>query len=144
RRRGVGVGEVERDAVVRPERAHLEPQRVAQARTERDRPRSVDPRPAGREDAAAPVADLVPEALDDDGAVGGAGAGRRRLLGQEGEEVPGGALVEGVLVAEPRERLLLRQRDELARRAPDRLAELVRPPHALALPERYGARNARG
>src|SRR5918912_32162 len=43
-----------------------------------------------------------------------------------------------------RERLLLRERDELARRAADRLAELVRPTDALALPERHRARHARG
>src|SRR5918912_393636 len=43
-----------------------------------------------------------------------------------------------------RERLLLRERDQLARRAADRLAELVRPADALALPERHRARDARG
>ena len=46
------------------------------------------------EDADAPVADLVAEALDDDGAVGGDDAGRGRLLAQEGEEVARRARVE--------------------------------------------------
>src|SRR5205807_8453395 len=84
------------------------------------------------------------EALDDDGPVGGDGAGCRLLLGEEGEQVSCRPLVEGVVALEPRERLLLGERDELARRAADRLAELVRAPDALALPERHRARHARG
>ena len=44
-------------------------------------------------------------------------------------------------LVQPLERLArASERDELARRAPDLLAELVRPADALALPERHGAR----
>ena len=50
-----------------------------------------------REDADAPVADLVSEALDDDRPVGGDDAGRRLLLAEEGDEVARGALVEPVV-----------------------------------------------
>src|SRR5205814_499770 len=64
-------------------------------------------------------------------------------LAEEVEQVAGRSLVEGVVGLEPRERLLLRERDELARRAADRLAELVRAADALALPERHRARHAR-
>ena len=94
-----------------------------------------------REDADAPVADLVAEALDDDRAVGRDDAGRGRLLAQERQQVARGALVERVLVAEPRERLRVAERRARARGA-DRLAELVRPADALALPERHRAGHA--
>src|SRR4030095_9881776 len=43
-----------------------------------------------REDADAPVPDLVPEALDDDGAVGGDDTGCGLLIAEEREEVAGG------------------------------------------------------
>ena len=46
------------------------PSDVAQARAERHRPRRVHARAERRQDADAPVADLVAEALDDDRAVG--------------------------------------------------------------------------
>ena len=70
RRRHVGLGQVQRDPVVRPDRLHLEPERVAQARAERHRPWRVHPRAERRQDAEPPVADLVAEALDDDRPVG--------------------------------------------------------------------------
>ena len=50
-----------------------------------------------REDADAPVADLVAEALDHDRAVGGDGARGRLLLAQERDRFARGALVEAVL-----------------------------------------------
>src|SRR4029078_8007217 len=95
-----------------------------------------------RQDAEAPVADLVAEPLDDDRAVGRHRARRGRLLVQECEQVARSTRVEPMLVAKPRQRLLLRQGDELARRLADRLSELVRTADTLALPERDGARNA--
>jgi hypothetical protein len=60
---------VERYAVVRPDRLHLELLRIADARRERERPRRVHARAERREDADSPVADLVAEALDHDGLV---------------------------------------------------------------------------
>ena len=66
RRGHVGVREVERDSVVRPERLHVEVERVAEPRAQRHRPRRVHAPAERREDAHAPVADLVAEALDDD------------------------------------------------------------------------------
>ena len=95
-----------------------------------------------REDAHAPVADLVAEALDDDRAVGRDDAGGGLLLAQEGEEVAGGALVEPVLVVEHLQGGLVGQRRELARRAADPLPQLGGPPDALALPERRDTRHA--
>ena len=150
-RRGVCVGQVQRDAVVRPDEVDLEPERLAQACRERERPRRVDACPERREDAQPPVADLVAEALDDDRPVGREHAGRVLLLAEECQEVPGRALVELVLAGQAVARLRVGKRDQLAAGPPDRLAELVRPPDALALPERdetrarpAPARRARG
>ena len=94
RRRRVGVGQVQRDAVVRPDRLHLDPERVAQPRGQRQRPRRVHARPERRQDAHAPVADLVTEALDHDRLVGRNHAGCGLLLVQEGQQVLRGPLVQ--------------------------------------------------
>ena len=96
-----------------------------------------------RQDAQAPVADLVAETLDDNGAVGRNGPGRGRLLVEEGHQILRSAFVEQVLLLQPLYRSLVAQRHEFARSAADRLAELVRPTDALALPKRDRARNAR-
>ena len=87
RRRRIRLGEVQRDAVVRPDRLRLDAVRLAQPRGDRHRPRRVHAAAERREDADAPVADLVAEALDDDRAVGRDGAGRVLLLAQEREQV---------------------------------------------------------
>src|SRR5207302_3977357 len=131
-----------RGPVVRPERRRLQAERVAETGRERERPGSVHAGAERREDADPPVADLVPEALDDDGPVGGDGAGGRRLLVQELEQVPRRPFVERVLRRQSLDRLLRAQRDELARGLADLGAELERPPHSLALPEGNGAGNA--
>ena len=78
RRRRVGVGEVDRDPVVRPDRLRVEPERLAQPAGDRHRPGRVHAAAERREDADAPVADLVAEALDDDRAVGRARRRSRR------------------------------------------------------------------
>jgi hypothetical protein len=57
----------------------------------------MDARAEGREDAHAPVADLVAEPFNDDRAVGRDSAGRSGLLVQERQQVPRGVLVEAVL-----------------------------------------------
>src|SRR5712691_13432622 len=88
-----------------------------------------------REDANAPVADLVAEALDDDGAIRRDDAGNAQLILQEREQVARGGRVEPDVVDEPLRRLVLRDGDELARELADRSAQLVRPADALALPE---------
>ena len=77
RGRRVGVGQVEGDAVVRPDRLHLDAERLAQPRADGHRPRRVHARAERREDADPPVADLVAEALDDDRAVRRDGARSR-------------------------------------------------------------------
>ena len=109
---------MQRDPVVRPDRLHLDPERVAQPRGERHRPRRVHAAAERRQDADAPVADLVAEALDHDRAVGRHGAGRARLLAQVGEQVARGALVEVVVGARAASSAFASvSADELARRA---------------------------
>ena len=143
RGRLVDVGKVKRDAVVRPDGVRLDAERIAQARPERERPGCVHARPERRQHDHAPVADLVPEALDHDRLVGGESAGHLGLVVQIGEQVLGRPLVEAELAAQALQRRLVRQRDQLARGPPDRLAQLDRPAHSLALPERHRARYAR-
>jgi hypothetical protein len=83
----------------------------------------VDASTERRQHAQPPVADLVAEALDDDGAVGRQDTGRLLLLVQVVEQVARGALVEVVLACE----LLRGLVDGVARERPDRLAELLGP-----------------
>ncbi len=143
RGRRVGVGEVERDPVVRPEDVGVDAQRLLQAGRSGERPRCVHPGAVRREDADSPVADLVAEALDDDRPVGGHRPGRLLLLPQEGHQVLRRKLVERVLGAEPLARLLVRERRQLAGGLADRFAQLVGPTRPLALPERDRARDPR-
>src|SRR4029450_7467819 len=110
---------------------------------ERQSPRRVHAAAERREDAEAPVPDLVPEALHHDRPVRRDRAGGAFLLAQEGEEVRGGALVQRVLVAEPGRCLLVGERPPPPRGGADRPPELVRPAAPFALPERHRARHAR-
>ncbi len=144
RRRDIRVREVERDAVVRPERLRVDTERIAQPRRERHRPRCVHAASERRQHADSPVADLVPEALDHDRAVGRHDPGRTFLVAQERDQVGGRAPLEVVVRLEPFPGTLVRERDQLSSRAPDALAELGRPADALPLPERRDAGHARG
>src|SRR5206468_3758999 len=74
-RRRIGVGEADDEAVVAPHRFDVDLQLVAHLRRDRHRPRRVDAAAERREDADAPVAEVVENALDDDGAIVGNGAG---------------------------------------------------------------------
>src|SRR5438105_4479555 len=133
---------MQRDTVVGPDRLHLEAERLAQARAQRECPRRVDARTERRQDADAPVADLVAEALDDYRAIARDGARRLLLLAEKRDQIPGcerrqtksDQLVEVGLI---------RFGNEVPREAADLLAELVRPADALALPERDRAGHAR-
>ena len=139
-RRLVGVGEVDDDAVVGPDRVGLEVALGADLGGEGEAPGGVDAAAVGGEDAEAPVADLVAEALDHDRLVGGDDAGRRLLLAQVGDEVLGGAAVEVVLGGQ----LGRLARDRLAGEGADRPAQLGRAADPVALPEGDRARGAGG
>src|SRR5260221_1390372 len=73
------------DAVVGPDRVCLELELLADLLSQRQPPGGVDAAAEGREQAEAPVADLVAEALDYDRLVGGNDAGRRLLLARSEE-----------------------------------------------------------
>src|SRR5260221_12000959 len=88
------------DAVVGPDRVCLELELLADLLSQRQPPGGVDAAAEGREQAEAPVADLVAEALDYDRLVGGNDAGRRLLLAQIGDQVLGGAAVAVVLAGQ--------------------------------------------
>ena len=139
-RRLVGVGEVDDDAFVGPDRVGLEFALGADLGGEGEAPGGVDAAAVGREDAEAPVADLVAEALDHDRLVGGDDPGRGLLLAQVGDEVLGGAAVEVVLGGQ----LFRLARDRLAGEGADRLAQLGRAADPVALPEGHRAGHARG
>ena len=139
--RGIGIGEVQRDPVVRPERLHLEPESVANARGERHRPRRVHPAAERRQQADAPVADLVAEALDDDRAVG---RERREalLLSQERQEVLRRPGVEVVLLAQSGRRALV-GRERRAHATPRRSSRPARTAAQRPRPSRTGGRRER-
>ena len=79
----VGVREAEDEAVVAPEGFDFRTAGGADARADGHGPGNVDAAAEGREDADAPVAELVAAALDDDGAVVGDRAGGCFLVGEE-------------------------------------------------------------
>ena len=79
--------QADHDPVVAPHRLDREVVAVEEALLDRHRPGGVDRCAERAEDAHPPVADLVAEALDDDRAVIGHGAGGRRLLGQVESDV---------------------------------------------------------
>ena len=114
------------------------PYSLADARAQRQPPGRVHAAAVGGEDAQAPVADLVAEALDDDRALARDDARRLLLLAQEREQVAGRLLVE-VVVALERLGVLV---DGPAGERADRLAELARAPDRVALPERHRAGDA--
>src|SRR4029079_7175473 len=96
-----------------------------------------------REDAKAPVADLVAEALDDNGAVGRNRTRGLFLFAQKGEQVPGRTLVQGVPARALADGPFVVEADELARGPADRLPELEGAADAFALPEWDQAGDAR-
>ena len=102
-----GIGQMEGDPVVGPDRVRLEPERLAEPRRHGKRPRGMDAAPERRQNAQPPVADLVPEPFDHDRAVRRNRAGRRGLLIEERQKVAGSAFVEAVLLHQPRDRNLV-------------------------------------
>ena len=87
----------------------------------------------GRQHAHPPVTQLVTEALDDDLAVGGQGAGDLTLLGQVGAQVADRSLVEGALLGQPFVGPVVDLAQELAQRP----AQLAGTAESVAVPERH-------
>jgi hypothetical protein len=143
-RRGlVGLREPDHDPVVRVHGLDLEAETVPDPRLDRLGPGRVDLGPEGRMHAHPPVAKLVPEAFDHDGAVVGKHAGGVALLVQILDEVPGGELVQPG-GPEPLQAGGRGQRVELAQERAQGPAELDRPARRVPVPKRKGAGDPRG
>ncbi len=84
---GVEVGKVQHDAVVGPDGVSLQAEALADAGREGQAPGGVDTTAVGGEDAQAPVADLVAEALEHDRALARQHPGGGLLLAQVVEQV---------------------------------------------------------
>ena len=93
------------DAVIAPHEIDLAPPLLAEPGLQRHRPRGVNLRTERREHAHPPIADLVAEALDDDRAIVGHRTGGLGLVGEVGEQVLGGEIVETVALLEALDRV---------------------------------------
>ena len=139
----VGVGEADDEAVVVPHRLGVDAALLAHGGEDRHRPRRHHPSAERRQQADAPVAQLVAAAFDDDGPVVGDVADGGLLIGQVLQQVLGRLAVEVVLLLEAGQRRGGRLRLQRAHQRADGAAELERPAGLLALPERHLARLAR-
>ena len=122
-------GQPQHDAVVGPQHLDRQAEPLVEARSERERPRRVHLRAERREDADAPVADLVAEALDDDRAVVGHRAGGLGLLVEVPQEVVRGPAGRARVVRQAGHRVVARRgRGARARtrRAPGRARAAAR------------------
>ena len=128
-------GQAQDDAVVAPQHLHRQIG-AGEPFLDRERPRRVHARAERREDADAPVADLVGEALDHDRAVVGDRAGRLGLLVEVQAQVRRRRARRGRRRAAAPPALRAVEAAQLAHDAAERAAELERPARAVALPER--------
>ena len=103
----------------------------------RHRPRRVDAAAPRREDADAPVAQLVAHAFDDDGGGVGDGAGGGRLIAEILKQVLGGAGIEVVVAGERVNRRGRWQADEVVHQPADCQSQFERPAGPVAFPERH-------
>ena len=143
RRLVLGVGDPDDDAVVGGDRLAVDVVALAQPGVDGQRPGRVHRRAVGRVDDEAPVAELVAEPLHQQLGVAGQRVGRLLLLGDVGDQVAGGVLVEAA-VAGLLARLVGGDAAELAGEAADRLAQLGGPAERVALPERQASGDAGG
>ena len=95
----------------------------------------MDAAAEGREDADAPIAELVADTLDDDGAVVGNLLCDEFLVGEIAEDILGGLLVEVVVVGEPGDCGAAWHGTQLADESADATTELDGPACAIAVPE---------
>ena len=127
--------QAEGDAVVAPHQLDLEPPLLGQAVLQGHGPRGVDPGAEGAEDADPPVADLVPEALDDDRPVVGQRPRRLDLLVEVAEQVVRRHRVQPVALDQPGDGVAVLA--DLAGERADRPPQLQRASRAVAVPERH-------
>src|SRR4029453_19567028 len=95
-------------------------------------PRWVNPPAPRRKDAPPPIAQLVTNALDDDGGRVGNGPGGRLLIAQVLQEIFGGSVIEIVFACQSIECRRGRNPQHVVHQAPDGESELERPPRPVA------------
>ena len=126
----LGLGQADHDAVVAPQHLRAGADALREPRLDRQAPRRVHALAERRQDAHAPVADLVAEAFDHDRAVVGDGAGRLALIVKVLDQVLRRELVEPDVIAQALERIGTATGRELARERAERAAQLERPARA--------------
>ena len=131
----LGIRHPRDDAVVARDRRTLDPQPLADAGVDRQRPRGVHVHAVRGMKDDAPIADLVAGALDGEGAVGGETARGLLLLRQIGQQVLDGVVVE-TRFAQSRDRGVGGDPRHLPGEPAERLTELGGPAEAVAVPER--------
>jgi hypothetical protein len=136
-------GKADHEPLIAPHRLGVDAELVAKTGDHGEAPRDQHAAAERRQHADAPVAQLVAASLDDDRAVVGYGASRRLLVREVLEQVLRGGQVEVVAALQAVQRRGGRHFTELARELPDAQAELERPAHGIAFPERHPARLAR-
>ena len=97
----------------------------------------MDASPARRQDADAPVAELVAHALDDDRRGIGNGPSDGDLIPKVLQKILRGACIEIVFPRQAIDRRRGRQAHEVVHQSADGEAELQRPAGAIAFPERH-------
>jgi hypothetical protein len=132
------------DAVVAPQHLGAGAEPLEHPAFDRHRPRGMDPRAERREHAHPPVADLVTEALDDNGPVVGDRSGRLHLLLEVGHEVPRCQLVQPHVATQSLERRVAPRAGQRPCERPDGAAEFDRAARLVAVPERHPPLLARG
>ncbi len=135
-----GLGQPDHDAVVAPHEFDVPAPLLGQSVLEGHTPGSVDLRAERAEDADPPVADLVSEPLDHDGAIIGHPAGGFSLLAQELHQVRCREPVEAVPFGEPGIGGFGGEGEDLSVEGAHRPAEFERPARSVSVPERHLAR----
>ena len=132
------------DAIVGVHRLHRDVVALHQPTLDRHRPRCMDRHTERAEDAHPPIANLVTETFNDDGAVVGHDPRGLRLLLQVQHHVLGGKRIERVLGHQLRERACRRHRPGLALERAEGTTELERAAGSVAVPEGHLPRFAGG
>ncbi len=136
----VGVGQTQHDAVIGVHDLGVHAVPLGELGAEGEGPGGVNLGAEGRVDDDPPVAQLVAEAFDDDGAVVRHMAAGLALLGQVGQHVVRGPGVEA-RGQQPQPGVLLGQGAHLAQERADGTAQFERAAELVALPERQPARH---
>ncbi len=131
------------DAVVTPHQLHVPAPLLGQPVLQGHAPRCVDLGPERAEHADPPVADLVPEPFDHDGAIIGQPAGGLDLVVEELQEVDRRQFIEAVLGPQSGQGRWPVDSADLADEGPHGPTQFERPPRTVTVPEWHLARLAR-